>query len=261
MTEAGKAEYFRNAAVKPSSAASGGSTARLMNVETQYQNRDKPAYVKTEFRQLIDSLGGGRYLFKNKDGILAMQSGNLGNLWGQYSNSGNVGKGMQRTEYIVDIAPADQAGYKQQVLRAARAEKQLYGVDMDDKTDKFTNTHDDLSLEDLVSDDYAVTSQANSRYGRTLLVTNKKTGEVKRYKAPRGINYTAENSSDAASYNMGYIENALQKGIINGKPMTKAQRANLEEQYQYYKDQFGMINSQVGINYGVPTQSGTPYVW
>lgn len=217
----------------------------------------------TNFRRFIDSIGGTKYIIKGK-----MQPGNLGNLWTNYIKNKGVLNGntaTRRTEYITDIKGADLKDFKNKVLRAARDEGQLYGADFDSKKGVFIQTEENLSLADLVKDKYIITARANSAddktASRTIFVTNYETGQTKRYFTPRGIHYRAENSSDDALHNMHIIEDALYSGKINGKPMTDRQRTILENKYNYYSNMYGMIDSQVGLDYGTPTQSNTPYTW
>lgn len=224
-------------------------------------NNGKGSY--TGFRRFIDSIGGTKYIIKGK-----MQPGNLGNLWTNYLKNKGVLNGntaTRRTEYITDIEGADLKDFKNKVLRAARDEGQLYGADFDNKKGVFIQTGENLSLADLVKDTYSITARANSADGktvsRTIFITNNKTGQTKRYFAPRGIHYRAENSSDDALLNMHMIEDALHSGKINGKPMTNEQRTILENKYNYYSNMYGMIDSQVGLDYSTPTQSNTPYIW
>lgn len=207
------------------------------------------------FKKFMDSIGA-----KN---IKGWQPGNFGNLWSRYVSSSGSHNGVQRTEYITDIKGSDRDDFTDQVIRAARAEKVLYGADFDDKSNTFVRTHKDLPLSKLNGKDYSIISQANSAFGngRTLLVKNNKTNEVDRYFAPRGINYTAENSSNNALSNMNSIEGVLSSGTLNGKPLTQEQRAFLENQYQYQSNNYGMINSQVGIVSETPKNSPSPYTW
>lgn len=222
----------------------------------------KGEYVTSDFKRFIDSIGGAKYII-SVDGKLRMQPGNLGNLFSQYIENSKKGKGMMRTEYITDIKGSDQADFKTQVMRAARAEGKLYGSDINDKTDLFEATGDDLSLKDLASDDYAVVSEANSAYpnGRTLFVLNKTNGEIKRYKAPAGIHYTAENSSTNALHNMKTIEETLMSGTLNGKPLTEAQITFLNNLYRQNSNMYGMINSQIGMRHDIPTVNNNPSSW
>ena len=205
------------------------------------------------FKKFMDSIGA-----KN---IKGWQPGNFGNLWSRYVSGAGSHNGVQRTEYITDIKGSDRDDFTDQVLRAARSEGVLYGADMDDKSNKFVQTHNNLPLKKLNGKDYSIISQANSAYGRTLLVKNNKANEVSRYFAPRGINYSAENSSNNALSNMNNIEGVLSSGTLNGKPLTQEQRAFLENQYQYQSNNYGMINSQVGIVSETPKNSPSPYVW
>lgn len=211
----------------------------------------------SNFRQFIDSIGGAKYFINGK-----MQPGNLGNLWSKYvQNEGLPSTATKRSEYITDIEESDMEGFKTKVLRAARMEGKLYSADMDNTKGKFVNTHNDLPLDKLVTGDYKVIAKANSAYGRTLFVLNTKTGETKRYFAPAGIHYSAENSSSDALYNMNEIEQVLINGKLNGKPLTNKQRAILEENYIYYSNMQGMTESQVGLDYSTPTKNNEPTIW
>lgn len=244
MTQAGLREYYKGSNNKKVMMSPGG---------TSYWVSGKNP---TEFRKLIDSLGGSIY-FKNGK----MQPGNLGNLWLSTKRQFSDGNAVMMTEYKDPIKKEDAEDFKRQVLEAARQEKTLYGVAINPMTGKLVPTGDDLSLRDFGTDNYSITSKDNSTAGRTIMILNKKTSEVKRYKAPAGIHYTAEIGSSNALDNMKSIEDVLHSGKLNGKILTDRQEAILKDEYRYYSNMYGMINSQVGLNHSLPTQGDTPTSW
>lgn len=244
MTQAGLREYYGGSNNKKVMMSPGG---------TSYWVSSKSP---TEFRKLIDSLGGSVY-FKNGK----MQPGNLGNLWASVRKQFSDGNAVMMMEYKDPIKKEDAEDFKRQVLEAARQEKTLYGVAINPMTGKLVPTGDDLSLRDFGTDNYSVTSKANSTAGRTIMVLNKKTSEVKRYMAPAGIHYTAEVGSSNALDNMKSIEDVLNSGKLNGKNLTDRQEAILRGEYRYNSNMYGMINSQVGLNHSLPTQSDKPFSW
>lgn len=193
MTEAGKTEYYRNAAPKTNAKVptSGSGTAALMNTETQMNAEirgKKHPFVPTEFRKFIDNLTGGKDL------------SNVGNLWVDYQNR-NAGVGLydatKTTEfdYRVD-KPADQKAIKGAILTAARG-TELQEVDFDAKTNTFKPAGDSLSMSELGSDDYTVLATRFSPYGSTVMISDKN-GEVHRYNMPKDINPTNEINRDRA---------------------------------------------------------------
>lgn len=278
LTEEGVREYFRKETPNTSRV-----NQKIGDPYVPMFYVDENGEVKNTFNNLIDTdtrsnlrkfiddqlnpnnitYGGGKALIseEKRDGktVYVSNSEAVGDLYGKYIDkfgAKDSNKATQRMEYSTSIPASDQADFKDAVLWAAREEGKLYGVDMDNKEGMFVRTNDDISLEDLVSDDYAVISRADSSFGRTLFVKNKKTGEVKRYEAPAGIHYTAENSSDNIMYNMNLIEEKLQDPSVSSTT-----RKQLEQLYDYYKNQLGMINSQIGITTSTPQNKPNAYSW
>lgn len=259
MTQKGLREYYREVTVPGKIGERVMTTPEGTTIRVGGVGNTK---TKSEFRVFMDSLGAPKYIRNGK-----MQPGNLGNLWAgynkqytQYSNQDNSNATM-RTEYVHYLNDKDAKEFKKQVLHAARAEGQIYGATMSNKDNTFVKNHKNLSLKDLLSDDYQILSRDESDYGLTMQVLNKKNAEVSRYFTPSGIHYTAENSSKNALHNMNTIEQTLLKGTINDRPLTNKERAILEQNYKYQSNMYGLISSQVGLTYGLPEQEGKPFTW
>lgn len=265
MTWEGWQEYNRNATLRVSASASGGGTARLMNVETQMQNK-RNKFTPTSFRTFMDSIGA-----KNVKG---WQPGNLGNVWGRYITDSPAARtskydATKVTEYDYPIASAQQGDMKDAIMTAGRG-LSLKEVDYDSKSKKFKDTGEEITMENLKSDKYKVTATRFSPYGSTVMIQDDK-GDVRRYRMPAGINTTNEQNRDARMKWIEVLQNNRRGGRIripdgyarlNNIPIGTTITATPEQvqnEYNRALQEAYLFHSQLGVQNTTKEQEFNPY--
>lgn len=265
MTWEGWQEYNRNATLRVSAPASGGGTARLMNVETQMQNK-RNKFTPTKFRTFMDSIGA-----KNVKG---WQPGNLGNVWGRYITDSPAARtskydATKVTEYDYPIASAQQGDMKDAIMTAGRG-LSLKEVDYDSKSKKFKDTGEEITMENLKSDKYKVTATRFSPYGSTVMIQDDK-GDVRRYRIPAGINTTNEQNRDARMKWIEVLQNNRRGGRIripdgyarlNNIPIGTTITATPEQvqnEYNRALQEAYLFHSQLGVQNTTKEQEFNPY--
>lgn len=265
MTWEGWQEYNRNATLRVSASASGGGTARLMNVETQMQNK-RNKFTPTKFRTFMDSIGA-----KNVKG---WQPGNLGNVWGRYITDSPAARtskydATKVTEYDYPIASAQQGDMKDAIMTAGRG-LSLKEVDYDSKSKKFKDTGEEITMENLKSDKYKVTATRFSPYGSTVMIQDDK-GDVRRYRMPAGINTTNEQNRDARMKWIEVLQNNRRGGRIripdgyarlNNIPIGTTITATPEQvqnEYNRALQEAYLFHSQLGVQNTTKEQEFNPY--
>ena len=258
LTEAGLNEYNRNATPRVSSSASGSGTARLMNVETQMAQANRP-FTPTPFKKFLDSIGA-----KNINGG---QPGNLGNVWGRYVTDSPAAKtarydATRVTEYDYPIASAQQGDMKDAIMTAGRG-LSLKEVDYDSKSKQFKDTGEEITMEDLKSDKYKVTATRFSPYGTTVMIQDDK-GNVRRFRMPAGINTTNEQNRDramAAANQWQQVVNTGQYTDARGNihQATPDEITYAQQQYAQAIQQAYLFHSQLGVQNKTKEQEFNPY--
>lgn len=253
MTWEGWQEYNRNATPRVSASASGSGTARLMNVETQMQNK-----TPTSFRTFMDSIGA-----KNVKG---WQPGNLGNVWGRYITDSPASKtarydATKVTEYDYSIAGTQQGDMKDAIMTAGRG-LSLKEVDYDSKSRQFKNTGEELTMENLKSDKYKVTATRFSPYGTTVMIQDDK-GNVRRYRMPAGINTTNEQNRDRAMSAANQWQQVVNTGQYtdargNVHQATPDEITYAQQQYAQAIQQAYLFHSQLGVQNKTKEQELNP---
>ena len=265
MTWEGWQEYNRDATLRVGASASGGGTARLMNVETQMQNK-RNKFTPTSFRTFMDSIGA-----KNVKG---WQPGNLGNVWGRYITDSPAARtskydATKVTEYDYPIASAQQGDMKDAIMTAGRG-LSLKEVDYDSKSKKFKDTGEEITMENLKSDKYKVTATRFSPYGSTVMIQDDK-GDVRRYRMPAGINTTNEQNRDARMKWIEVLQNNRRGGRIripdgyarlNNIPIGTTITATPEQvqnEYNRALQEAYLFHSQLGVQNTTKEQEFNPY--
>lgn len=265
MTWEGWQEYNRDATLRVGASASGGGTARLMNVETQMQNK-RNKFTPTSFRTFMDSIGA-----KNVKG---WQPGNLGNVWGRYITDSPAARtskydATKVTEYDYPIASAQQGDMKDAIMTAGRR-LSLKEVDYDSKSKKFKDTGEEITMENLKSDKYKVTATRFSPYGSTVMIQDDK-GDVRRYRMPAGINTTNEQNRDARMKWIEVLQNNRRGGRIripdgyarlNNIPIGTTITATPEQvqnEYNRALQEAYLFHSQLGVQNTTKEQEFNPY--
>lgn len=150
-------------------------------------------YSDSPFKKFMDSIGA-------KEATNGWQPGNFGNIWDKYVKNSPAAKtsrydATRVTEYDYAIDSSQQEDMKNAIMTAGRG-LSLKEVDYDSKSKTFKDTGEEITMEDLKSDQYKVTNTRFSPYGTTVMIQDNK-GNVRRFRIPAGINTTNEQNRDA----------------------------------------------------------------
>lgn len=227
--------------------------------------REASSYGKespSEFRKFMDSIGAKNINTSNNAIV-----NNLGNIWDNYIQNNPSAKTAKYdtnrvTEYDYSLASTQQGDMKDAILTASR-NMSLKEVDYNNKTRKFENTGNELSLKDLKSDKYKVTATRFSPYGTTVMIQDNE-GNVKRYALPSGINTTNETNRDkmmVAAQQWLQVVNTGQYTDAKGKvhKATPDEITYAQEQYAQALQQAYLFHSQLGVQNKTKEQEFNPY--
>ena len=229
-----------------------GTTIRVANTHK--------GETPSAFRIFMDSIGAYK-VTKGK-----WQPGNLGNVWSRYINSsaGRTSRydATRVTEYDYPIAGAQQGDMKDAIMTAGRG-LSLKEVDYDNKSKKFKDTGEEITMEDLKSDKYKVTATRFSPYGVTVMIQDDK-GNVRRYRMPAGINTTNEQNRDramAAAYQWQQVVSTGQYTDARGNvhQATPDEITYAQQQYANSIQQAYLFHSQLGVQNKTKEQEFNPY--
>lgn len=216
--------------------------------------KDKEGYyynnLNSEFSDLLNSLGAQKYLGKGNN----WQSGNIGNLWSKYINTGVRGDAKQFMEYDYALSPTQQTAYKNQIAAANIGRDRIYAAKFDKKSGTWKKDKD-IDLADFLNEDnkWTVTNARFGAQGRTYIAKNKD-GKVIRFVMPIGINPNVEKNIDKRAEDAMNISKTLQSGKLNGKPLTDVQKAQLRQAYNNAIQQAYLFQSQLGVLNNTSTQ-------
>ena len=266
LTYAGLQEYRRNAAPRVTSAGSGSGTARLMNVETQYQNAER-GFTPTDFKKFIDSIGGS---MRMEEGA-GWNSARIGSLWDKYMENpvaATAGYDANKyTEYYYNIDPSERDVWKGNILRTA-VNGEFEEVDFDSKSGQYKPTGKTISVEELNSEDYEVLGTslsnlgANGR-GNTATIKDDK-GNIRTIKLNPGIN---ERGEDATMQYINYASMLEQipdeGGFIVGPDGRQRYVTREQADDEYYRalDTAHSYWSQLGVTNKTKPQEFSAYSW
>lgn len=266
LTYAGLQEYRRNAAPRVTSAGSGSGTARLMNVETQYQNAER-GFTPTDFKKFIDSIGGS---MRMEEGA-GWNSARIGSLWDKYMENpvaATAGYDANKyTEYYYNIDPSERDVWKGNILRTA-VNGEFEEVDFDSKSGQYKPTGKTISVEELNSKDYEVLGTslsnlgANGR-GNTATIKDDK-GNIRTIKLNPGIN---ERGEDATMQYINYASMLEQipdeGGFIVGPDGRQRYVTREQADDEYYRalDTAHSYWSQLGVTNKTKPQEFSAYSW
>lgn len=261
LNVAGLNEYRRNAAPRTTSAGSGSGTARLMNVETQMQSRNR--FVPTEFKKFLDSIGGGMRMEQGT----GWNSARIGKVWENYTNNSSAARtarydATRVTEYDYAIDNSQQEDMKNAIMTAGRG-LSLKEVDYDGKSKRFKDTGKEITMEDLKSDKYKVTNTRFSPYGTTVMIQDDK-GNVRRFRMPAGINTTNEQNRDRAMQAADRWQQVVNTGQYtdargNVHQATPNEITYAQQQYGQAIQQAYLFHSQLGVQNKTKEQEYNPY--
>lgn len=257
ITAAGLAEYNRK--------NYGEVAGRVTTTPEGTVIREASSYGKespSEFRKFMDSIGAKNINTSNNAIV-----NNLGNIWDNYIQNNPSAKTAKYdanrvTEYDYSLAGTQQGDMKDAILTASR-NMPLKEVDYNNKTRKFENTGNELSLKDLKSDKYKVTATRFSPYGTTVMIQDNE-GNVKRYALPSGINTTNETNRDkmmVAAQQWLQVVNTGQYTDAKGKvhKATPDEITYAQEQYAQALQQAYLFHSQLGVQNKMKEQEFNPY--
>lgn len=267
LNKDGIKEYNRNATPDASYAQSGGATARLINAETNLEDK-KRKFTPTKFREFIDEIGGAEVVKKR-------QYGNLGNLWNQYKTKDFLKYDATKlTEYNHNIDPSEYTNWTDRIRE--RANGQLEEVEWDKKQKKWVSKGT-AKISDVFKKGSNPTSTQSSIYGRTFRVVDEN-GNVKRYRMPRGINSRAEENIDnhlralsqvqaltsqlnsngekiltyaeAQELNRAIGTNVFAAGTVINYPTLQKVNTDLEDRLATFESQMGVTNTNKPQEWG-----------
>lgn len=205
----------------------------------------------TDFYNFLNSIGAQKYLGKGNN----WQSGNIGNLWSKYINTGVRGDAKQFMEYDYALSPTQQTAYKNQIAAANIGRDRIYAAKFDKKSGTWKKDKD-IDLADFLNEDnkWTVTNARFGAQGRTYIAKNKD-GKVIRFVMPIGINPNVEKNIDKRAEDAMNISKTLQSGKLNGKPLTDVQKAQLRQAYNNAIQQAYLFQSQLGVLNNTSTQN------
>ena len=254
MTWKGWQEYNRKSVGKPADkvmTTPEGTTIRVASIDEENK-------TPSEFRKFMDSIGA-----KNING---WQPGNLGNVWSKYVNSsaGRTSRydATRVTEYDYPIAGAQQGDMKDAIMTAGRG-LSLKEVDYDSKSKKFKDTGEEITMEDLKSDNYKVTATRFSPYGTTVMIQDGN-GNVRRFRMPAGINITNEQNRDRAMIAANQWQQVVSTGQYtdargNVHQATPDEITYAQQQYAQAIQQAYLFHSQLGVQNKTKEQEFNSY--
>lgn len=257
ITAAGLAEYNRKNYGEVAGKVTTTPEGTVIREASSY-GKESPS----EFRKFMDSIGAEN-INTNNNAIVD----NLSNIWNSYIHNNPSAKTAKYdanrvTEYDYSLAGTQQGDMKDAILTASR-NMPLKEVDYNNKTRKFENTGNELSLKDLKSDKYKVTATRFSPYGTTVMIQDNE-GNVKRYALPSGINTTNETNRDkmmVAAQQWLQVVNTGQYTDAKGKvhKATPDEITYAQEQYAQALQQAYLFHSQLGVQNKTKEQEFNPY--
>lgn len=215
----------------------------------------------SEFRKFMDSIGaakitGGKW-----------QPGNFGNVWGKYVEKSPAARtarydATRVTEYDYAIDSSQQEDMKNAIMTAGRG-LSLKGVDYDGKSKTFKDTGEEITMEDLKSDQYKVTNTRFSPYGTTVMIQDGN-GNVRRFRMPAGINTTSEQNRDRAMAAANQWQQVVNTGQYtdargNVHQATPDEITYAQQQYAQAIQQAYLFHSQLGVQNKTKEQEYNPY--
>lgn len=257
LTDAGKAEYERDASPKVNVSGSFGTSA-LMNAETKY-NIQNGEFTKTPFRKFMDSI--------------QQSEESAEDAWTRYLKENDDAKFDARyaTEYNYNYNPSQQTAVKDLMLGANKG-RDFEIVEFDRKTNSWLPTKETISSKDFAEKDYRVLGSKFS-YGDSQAMVLKD-GQVYRVRMPREIYGAAELNRDkeeaTARLALKVYNALLEKGIYKdekGNVIAPQTEEELLRELTKYKTIYNgaitnavLYHSQIGLQNDTEDQKYSPYV-
>lgn len=222
-------------------------------------------YADYDFKRFIDGLGGKGAI--SSDSFGPNQRISVGRLWGRYADDSPAARtarydATRVTEYDYPIASAQQGDMKNAIMTAGRG-LSLKEVDYDSKSKQFKDTGEEITMEDLKSDEYKVTATRFSPYGTTVMIQDDK-GNVRRFRMPAGINTTNEQNRDRAMAAANQWQQVVNTGQYtdargNVHQATPDEITYAQQQYAQAIQQAYLFHSQLGVQNKTKEQEFNPY--
>lgn len=222
-------------------------------------------YADSDFKRFIDGLGGKGAI--SSDSFGPNQRISVGRLWGRYADDSPAARtarydATRVTEYDYPIASAQQGDMKNAIMTAGRG-LSLKEVDYDSKSKQFKDTGEEITIEDLKSDEYKVTATRFSPYGTTVMIQDDK-GNVRRFRMPAGINTTNEQNRDRAMAAANQWQQVVNTGQYtdargNVHQATPDEITYAQQQYAQAIQQAYLFHSQLGVQNKTKEQEFNPY--
>lgn len=257
MNHAGWEEYNRKitgTTGKPMVTPEG--TTILTNVQ--------PTYSDSPFKKFMDSMGMRGMSSKS---FGDWQRNTAGAIWGKYADDSPAARtarydATRVTEYDYAIDNSQQEDMKNAIMTAGRG-LSLKEVDYDGKSKTFKDTGEEITMEDLKSDNYKVTNTRFSPYGTTVMIQDGK-GNVRRFRMPAGINTTNEQNRDRAMQAANQWQQVVSTGQYtdargNVHQATPDEITYAQQQYAQAIQQAYLFHSQLGVQNKTKEQEYNPY--
>lgn len=222
-------------------------------------------YADSDFKRFIDGLGGKGAI--SSDSFGPNQRISVGRLWGRYADDSPAARtarydATRVTEYDYPIASAQQGDMKNAIMTAGRG-LSLKEVDYDSKSKQFKDTGEEITMEDLKSDEYKVTATRFSPYGTTVMIQDDK-GNVRRFRMPAGVNTTNEQNRDRAMAAANQWQQVVNTGQYtdargNVHQATPDEITYAQQQYAQAIQQAYLFHSQLGVQNKTKEQEFNPY--
>lgn len=222
-------------------------------------------FVDSDFKRFIDRLGGKGAV--SSDSFGPNQRVNVGRLWGKYADNSPATRtarydATRVTEYDYPIASAQQGDMKDAIMTAGRG-LSLKEVDYDNKSKKFKDTGEKITMKDLKSDKYKVTATRFSPYGTTVMIQDDK-GNVRRFRMPAGVNTTNEQNRDRAMAAANQWQHVVSTGQYtdargNVHQATPDEITYAQQQYANSIQEAYLYHSQLGVQNKTKEQEFNPY--
>ncbi len=221
--------------------------------------------VDSDFKVFMDRLGAKGSISSNSFG--PNQRVNVGKLWGKYADDSPAARtarydATRVTEYDYPIAGTQQGDMKDAIMTAGKG-LSLKEVDYDSKSKQFKDTGEEITMEDLKSDEYKVTATRFSPYGTTVMIQDDK-GNVRRFRMPAGINTTNEQNRDRAMTAANQWQQVVNTGQYtdargNVHQATPDEITYAQQQYAQAIQQAYLFHSQLGVQNKTKEQEFNPY--
>lgn len=208
--------------------------------------------MPTDFYDFIKKLGADKYIGKGRD----WRPGTIGNLWNNYTKNGIInspqGDALREVYYNLKVDTDNQKNLMQSIIESNK-NRDFSIVEYDSKNQSFKHKKS-ISGKDLAKGKYIPTNIQGSYAGINISMTDEDNNTIvikapadlfhinqeqalSAYKKSRDYAIRAKNAKDKLKLDsIDDAINAYSTGIINGKPITEAQRELIRQWYDAEKE-------------------------